>query len=145
MTNSADLDQLASSEANWSGSTWIYTVSKGRVYLGSPGAALMFMLWEVKYCLWKLKNKLLIFFCFDFLSWGLRKLNTLGKSFFLFNKGDFFMTSHFTLSPEKSSTLKGKNLLLKGVKSFLLEWTLFQKVVEQNSDSCFPWKYINSP
>ena len=60
MANSADPDQLASSEANWSGSTlfaqkptdldlhyllrsqqfWIYTVRKGRVYPGSAGLEL---------------------------------------------------------------------------------------------------------
>ena len=36
MTNGADLDQLASSEANL---IWIYTVCKGRVHLGSAGQA----------------------------------------------------------------------------------------------------------
>ena len=36
MTNSADPDQLASSEANWSG----YTVCKDRVYPGSAGQGL---------------------------------------------------------------------------------------------------------
>ena len=42
MTNNADPDQLASSEANWSGSTLFasYTVSKGRTYLGSAGHGL---------------------------------------------------------------------------------------------------------
>ena len=40
MANNADPDQLASSEANWSGFTlfakiWIYTVCQGRVYPGS--------------------------------------------------------------------------------------------------------------
>ena len=38
MTNSADPDQLASSEANWSGAT----VCKGRVYSGSAGLGLIF-------------------------------------------------------------------------------------------------------
>ena len=38
MTNSADPDQLASSEANWSGSTLFY---KGRVYPGSAGQGLI--------------------------------------------------------------------------------------------------------
>ena len=37
MANSADPDQLASSEANWSGST---AVCKGRVYPGSAGQGL---------------------------------------------------------------------------------------------------------
>ena len=36
MTNSADPDQLASSEAN----IWIYTVCKDRVYPGSAGQGL---------------------------------------------------------------------------------------------------------
>ena len=36
MANSADPDQLASPEAN----LWIYTVCKGRVYLGSAGQGL---------------------------------------------------------------------------------------------------------
>ena len=38
MTNSADPDQLASSEANWSGSTLF---AKGRAYLGSAGPGLI--------------------------------------------------------------------------------------------------------
>ena len=38
MTNSADPDQLASSEAKWSGS--IYIVCKHRAYLGSAGLGL---------------------------------------------------------------------------------------------------------
>ena len=37
MANSADSDQLASSEANWSG---VYTVCKSRVYPGSAGQGL---------------------------------------------------------------------------------------------------------
>ena len=37
MANSADPDQLASSEANWSGSTLF---AKGRVYAGSAGQGL---------------------------------------------------------------------------------------------------------
>ena len=37
MANSADPDQLASSE----GLIWIYTVCKGRVYLGSAGQGLI--------------------------------------------------------------------------------------------------------
>ena len=37
MTNSADSDQLASSEANWSGATLFI---KGRVYPGSAGQGL---------------------------------------------------------------------------------------------------------
>ena len=38
MANSADPDQLASEEANWSG---ICTVCKGRIYPGSTGLGLM--------------------------------------------------------------------------------------------------------
>ena len=38
MTNSADPDQLASSEAN----IWIYTVCKGKAYPGSAGQGLTF-------------------------------------------------------------------------------------------------------
>ena len=45
MANSADLDQLASSEANWSGSTLF---EKGRVCLGSTGQGLT--LYFVKAC-----------------------------------------------------------------------------------------------
>ena len=41
MANSADPDQLAS-EANWSGST----VCKGRVYLGSAGQELIYIMFE---------------------------------------------------------------------------------------------------
>ena len=43
MTNSADPDQLASSDTKWSGSQliWIYTVRKDRVYLGSAGQGLI--------------------------------------------------------------------------------------------------------
>ena len=37
MANSAEPDQLASSEANWSGSTLF---AKGRAYLGSEGQVL---------------------------------------------------------------------------------------------------------
>ena len=59
MANSAAPDQLASSEANWSGSTmfvtsqliWIYTVCKGRVYLGSAGLGLRPLLGSTKGCL----------------------------------------------------------------------------------------------
>ena len=43
MANSADSEKLASSEANWSGSTLfakIYTVCKGRAYTGSAGQGL---------------------------------------------------------------------------------------------------------
>ena len=40
MANSADPDQLASSEANWSGST----LCKGRVYPGSAGQGLTTLL-----------------------------------------------------------------------------------------------------
>ena len=39
MANSADPDQLASSEANWSGDT----VYKGRVYPGSVGQGLKYV------------------------------------------------------------------------------------------------------
>ena len=38
MANSADPDQLASEEANWSGS---YTIRKGRVYPCSAGLGLI--------------------------------------------------------------------------------------------------------
>ena len=44
MANSADPDQLASSEANL---IWIYTVFKGSVYLGSAGKGLKHMLWNL--------------------------------------------------------------------------------------------------
>ena len=38
MTSSEDLDQLASEEANWSGSTLF---CKGRAYLGSAGLKIL--------------------------------------------------------------------------------------------------------
>ena len=47
MTNSADPDQLASSEANWSGST-LFAKAGYRVYLGSAGPGLK-MTFE---CVW---------------------------------------------------------------------------------------------
>ena len=60
MANSADSDQLASSEANWSGST----VCKGRVYPGSAGQGLRYYILfagNVKPIFWKSAQTLSFF------------------------------------------------------------------------------------
>ena len=51
-----------------------------------------------------------------------------------------FFFFFFCLPAEKASTLKGKNLLLVGANSFLLELTSFQKGVDAEVDTvgCLP-------
>ena len=124
MANSADPDQLASSEANWSESTLF---AKGRVYPGSAGQELMkiqiltftlyliskifihFYQWKAQHMkdLWGLDTLSREAILSEFLHLFWKESTLKGNNYLLLEATA--LSKRFCVSSEKGSTLKGNN------------------------------------
>ena len=132
MANSAELDQLASSEANWSGSTLFANI---RAYPGSAGLGLSNVLSMLFFC---------YCCCCCCFSTNIPSLSAADV------KGNWYTFREATLIKigllplEKGSTIKGENLLPKGVDPFLEgTWCAWKQAGSHKSClPCTKWQKV---